>query len=167
MHIHTFLFLVPLTGLEPVRILLRGILSPLCLPIPPQRRVDSKIYLPMIQYFPREVKGFFLLPDRLFPLPKSAKKESVLPLSACALWVSVPTRTRLRGQFQKGGTARMAEGYRILFHRYPFLKNRQRKTITGFVRFALSDPVSTRTLDQPVSTRTLNQPGTIRTQALL
>lgn len=38
MHIHTSLFLVPLTGLEPVRILLRGILSPLCLPIPPQRR---------------------------------------------------------------------------------------------------------------------------------
>ena len=29
---------VPLTGLEPVRILLRGILSPLCLPIPPQRQ---------------------------------------------------------------------------------------------------------------------------------
>ena len=35
---YTSLFLVPLTGLEPVRILLRGILSPLCLPIPPQRR---------------------------------------------------------------------------------------------------------------------------------
>ena len=32
------LSMVPLTGLEPVRILLRGILSPLCLPIPPQRR---------------------------------------------------------------------------------------------------------------------------------
>ena len=32
---------VPLTGLEPVRILLRGILSPLCLPIPPQRQVDG------------------------------------------------------------------------------------------------------------------------------
>ena len=30
-------FLVPLTGIEPVRILLRGILSPLCLPVPPQR----------------------------------------------------------------------------------------------------------------------------------
>ena len=29
--------LVPATGIEPVRILLRGILSPLCLPIPPQR----------------------------------------------------------------------------------------------------------------------------------
>ena len=38
MHVHAYLFLVPLTGLEPVRILLRGILSPLCLPIPPQRR---------------------------------------------------------------------------------------------------------------------------------
>ena len=28
-------FLVPLTGLEPVRYRYRGILSPLCLPIPP------------------------------------------------------------------------------------------------------------------------------------
>ncbi len=33
-----YIALVPLTGIEPVRILLRGILSPLCLPIPPQRR---------------------------------------------------------------------------------------------------------------------------------
>ena len=57
----TFSNLVPLTGLEPVRILLRGILSPLCLPIPPQRRADSKIYLPMIQYFPREVKRLLIL----------------------------------------------------------------------------------------------------------
>ena len=70
----------------------------------------------------------------------------------------------------------MVEGYRILFHRYPFLKNRQRKTITGFVRFALSDPVSIWTLDLPVSIWTLDlpvsiwtpdQPETIRTQALL
>ena len=36
-------FLVPLTGIEPVRILLRGILSPLCLPVPPQRRVYAII----------------------------------------------------------------------------------------------------------------------------
>ena len=35
------MIMVPLTGLEPVRRLIRGILSPLCLPIPPQRR---KIY---------------------------------------------------------------------------------------------------------------------------
>lgn len=31
-------FLVPLTGLEPVRRFRQGILSPWCLPIPPQRR---------------------------------------------------------------------------------------------------------------------------------
>lgn len=37
--------MVPLTGLEPVRILLRGILSPLCLPIPPQRRTINIITL--------------------------------------------------------------------------------------------------------------------------
>ncbi len=35
------MILVPLTGLEPVRILLRGILSPLCLPIPPQRQIKN------------------------------------------------------------------------------------------------------------------------------
>ena len=61
----------------------------------------------------------------------------------------------------------MVEGYRILFHRYPFLKNRQRKTITGFVRFALSDPVSGWTLDLPVSIRTLDLPVSIRTLDLL
>lgn len=33
-------FLVPLTGLEPVRVLSRRILSPLRLPIPPQRRIS-------------------------------------------------------------------------------------------------------------------------------
>ena len=33
--------LVPATGIEPVRILLRGILSPLCLPIPPCRQVTK------------------------------------------------------------------------------------------------------------------------------
>lgn len=33
----TFFFLVPLTGLEPVRCCHRGILSPLRLPISPQR----------------------------------------------------------------------------------------------------------------------------------
>ena len=32
--------MVPVTGLEPVRMLLRGILSPLCLPIPPHRQAN-------------------------------------------------------------------------------------------------------------------------------
>ncbi len=31
--------LVPLTGFEPVRYCYRGILSPLCLPISPQRQI--------------------------------------------------------------------------------------------------------------------------------
>ena len=35
----TLFLLVPLTGLEPVRLLQQGILSPWCLPIPPQRQV--------------------------------------------------------------------------------------------------------------------------------
>ena len=42
-----FIILVPLTGFEPVRMLLRGILNPLRLPIPPQRRIYNarkKIY---------------------------------------------------------------------------------------------------------------------------
>ena len=34
-----YIALVPLTGLEPVQYRYRGILSPLCLPIPPQRRL--------------------------------------------------------------------------------------------------------------------------------
>ncbi len=37
------LFLVPMTGLEPVRYRYRGILSPLCLPIPPHRRIYNDI----------------------------------------------------------------------------------------------------------------------------
>ena len=32
--------MVPLTGLEPVRLLQQGILSPWCLPIPPHRQVQ-------------------------------------------------------------------------------------------------------------------------------
>ena len=39
--------MVPLTGLEPVQYRYRGILSPLCLPIPPQRR----LFLIIAQFF--------------------------------------------------------------------------------------------------------------------
>ncbi len=41
--IETCQFLVPLTGLEPVRYFYRGILSPLRLPIPPQRHIYTHI----------------------------------------------------------------------------------------------------------------------------
>ena len=38
--IFSYLLLVPLTGIEPVRYCYRGILSPLRLPVPPQRHID-------------------------------------------------------------------------------------------------------------------------------
>ena len=50
--------LVPLTGLEPVRILLRGILSPLCLPIPPQRLFNFYKYY---NIFYRNCQDFYWL----------------------------------------------------------------------------------------------------------
>ena len=46
--------LVPVTGIEPVRILLRGILSPLCLPVPPHRRGGLTA---MVSHFASTVKG--------------------------------------------------------------------------------------------------------------
>ena len=39
--------LVPLTGLEPVRVLPQGILSPWCLPIPPQRHIQLALLVPI------------------------------------------------------------------------------------------------------------------------
>ena len=47
-----YIALVPATGLEPVRMLLRGILSPLCLPISPCRQICSV----MITHFSEAVK---------------------------------------------------------------------------------------------------------------
>ena len=45
--------LVPVTGLEPVRMLLRGILSPLCLPISPYRHSVA-----MVSHFDKTVKHY-------------------------------------------------------------------------------------------------------------
>ena len=51
--------LVPLAGLEPARMLLRGILSPLRLPIPPQRRCLVENSAPMsVQSFLEAPPGF-------------------------------------------------------------------------------------------------------------
>ena len=46
-------FVVPVTGLEPVQYRYRGILSPLCLPIPPHRQLSAMIRIP---YYPVIVK---------------------------------------------------------------------------------------------------------------
>ena len=52
-----YIDLVPLTGLEPVRSLNRGILSPLRLPIPPQRRNILSLLL-IIANAKRNVNNF-------------------------------------------------------------------------------------------------------------
>ena len=54
---------MPLAGLEPARMLLRGILSPLRLPIPPQRRVmlfffEKPLYLYGAEAFLEAPPGF-------------------------------------------------------------------------------------------------------------
>ncbi len=59
-HLYRFDFLVPLTGLEPVRMLLRGILSPLCLPIPPQRRIKLLGYYNTFFSICQEKIAFFI-----------------------------------------------------------------------------------------------------------
>ena len=41
-----FCSVVPVTGLEPVQYRYRGILSPLCLPIPPHRQLSAMIRIP-------------------------------------------------------------------------------------------------------------------------
>ena len=47
-----------LPGIEPVRMLLRGILSPLCLPVPPQRLVDGVILTQFLPAVKTGGKGF-------------------------------------------------------------------------------------------------------------
>lgn len=78
-------FLVPLTGVEPVRLLQRGILSPLCLPIPPQRQIDAGHSTRPFCYFTtafsrRQGKG----PPRKIKIdlcPFSGEKRIVFPIS--------------------------------------------------------------------------------------
>ena len=69
--------LVPLTGLEPVRILLRGILSPLCLPIPPQRPLIS---INIITYFIEIVKIFIGWDGWIRTSGMTESKSVALPL---------------------------------------------------------------------------------------
>ena len=43
-----YTFVVPVTGLEPVQYRYRGILSPLCLPIPPHRQLSALLRIPQL-----------------------------------------------------------------------------------------------------------------------
>ena len=88
------LFLVPLTGIEPVRILLRGILSPLCLPVPPQRRNINllKTYNPCRRCpvaVPEKIIGLTLFLDffdRCHSLGSLLPPPAALPSLPTAAW---------------------------------------------------------------------------------
>ena len=70
--------MVLLTGLEPVRSRLRGILSPLCLPIPPQQRDIIKNALAVY------ARAFLEAPPR-FELGMKLLQSSALPLGYGAI----------------------------------------------------------------------------------
>ena len=57
------IFVVPVTGLEPVQYRYRGILSPLCLPIPPHRQLSATI---RISQSPVSVKHGVQKPRKIF-----------------------------------------------------------------------------------------------------
>ena len=64
--------MVPVTGLEPVRYHYRGILSPLCLPIPPHRRASAMIriahlLLAVKSFLPKPAKIYFISLRRFSP----------------------------------------------------------------------------------------------------
>ena len=70
-----FCSVVPVTGLEPVQYRYRGILSPLCLPIPPHRQLSATIRIPQSR---RCVKHGREKPSKNIFVPL-AKKFGVLP----------------------------------------------------------------------------------------
>ena len=61
------LVMVPMTGLEPVRLLHRGILSPLRLPIPPHRLM-KKTFARLLEAPPRFELGMKVLQTSALPL---------------------------------------------------------------------------------------------------
>ena len=71
-HIMLKIPMVPVTGLEPVRYHYRGILSPLCLPIPPHRRASAMIriahlLLAVKSFLPKPAKIYFISLRRFSP----------------------------------------------------------------------------------------------------
>ena len=62
--------LVPVTGLEPVQYRYRGILSPLCLPIPPHRQLSAMIRIPYSPVIVKHGQGKPFKFFRQLPLQK-------------------------------------------------------------------------------------------------
>ena len=68
--------MVPLTGVEPVRCRQRGILSPLCLPIPPQRHIKFEVLLTRLEL----VRTFIHYPLKVACLPIPPQQHVYLSL---------------------------------------------------------------------------------------
>ena len=119
------IFLVPLTGLEPVRILLRGILSPLCLPIPPQRHFPYKSTVIWYNIFHKKSSP---IPDSFYLLSVH-KKRIRFPFFSKRFLESVfqPLQNCSSAFPKKCG---MKAGWKLWipdsFYRYPFFWNRKR-----------------------------------------
>ena len=65
-----YTFVVPVTGLEPVQYRYRGILSPLCLPIPPHRQLSAMIRIPYSPVIVKHGQGKPFKFFRQLPLQK-------------------------------------------------------------------------------------------------
>ena len=65
-----FCSVVPVTGLEPVQYRYRGILSPLCLPIPPHRQLSAMIRIPYSPVIVKHGQGKPFKFFRQLPLQK-------------------------------------------------------------------------------------------------
>ena len=77
--------MVPLAGLEPARMLLRGILSPLRLPIPPQRHMPLRAF--NWRHHPESNWGIKVLQTSALPLGYGAimERETRFELATFAL----------------------------------------------------------------------------------
>ncbi len=100
--------MVPLTGIEPVRMLLRGILSPLCLPIPPQRRIllNLEVWVLLKRLSPLCLPiPPFAVPDKNFGLTQFLDFIDRGTHCACAFTAtgSAQARGRLRCPIKSSG----------------------------------------------------------------
>ena len=67
--------LVPVTGLEPVQYCYRGILSPLCLPVPPHRQISATVNIPHLpSHVNTSLQKFF----RFFFVPLTCHNACVI-----------------------------------------------------------------------------------------
>ena len=90
--------MVPLTGLEPVRSCDQGILSPWCLPIPPQRHIKF-VYEPAA-HVPLSVCGSLRMSSAIRPSSLADR------CTHCAFALPAPGGAKARGQARTGTVLR-------------------------------------------------------------